>query len=266
MKIQEPEELKAIIETTDATCAGARDGKLRIFPKGGTSPYKYSIDSKIFNGVPTIVGLKSGYYNVTVKDLRGCLTSDNDVYIEEPEAIKIDLGDDITIKYGDTTKLFLESYFTRNQSFKYLWKTDYSNFISCTACQSPMVFPTNTASYSLVVTNNDGCTATDEIIVKVNYAPVIEVPTGFTPNGDGVNDLLLIHGDSNIKIKYFNIYSREGSLVYSMEDFYINDTKMGWDGTQRGQKLPAETFIWGMEVEYPNGQTETLKGNTTLLR
>ncbi len=266
MKILEPEALKATIETTGATCAGLRDGKIRIFAQGGISPYKYSIDSKIFNGVSTIVGLKSGYYNIAVKDLRGCVTLDNGVFIEEPEAIKIDLGEDIMMEYGDTITLSLDKYFARNQTFKYLWKTDHSKFISCTECPSTKVFPSNTATYRLQVTNKDGCTASDDIMVKVNYAPVIEVPTGFSPNGDGNNDVLTVLGDNTVKIKYFSLFSRDGSMVYNVENFYIGDAKMGWDGTHRGQKMLGDTYIWGMEVEYPNGLTETLKGNTTLIK
>lgn len=266
MKLNEPEPLKAIIETTSTTCSGSRDGKIRIFAQGGTAPYKYSLDNKIFNGVSTIVGLKSNYYNITVRDLRGCTFVENDVFIDEPTPIKIDLGEDITIKYGDTTTLKLDNYFTRNQTFKYFWKTDYNKFMSCTECPSPLVFPTNTATYWLKVTDNDGCTATDDIIVKVNYAPVIEVPTGFSPNGDGNNDLLLVHGESNIKVLYFNIYSRDGALLFSEENAYVNDSKLAWDGTSRGAKLPSDTYIWGMEVEYANGQRETLKGNITLIR
>ncbi len=266
MKLLEPEELKAKVETTDVTCANGRDGKIRVFAQGGTSPYKYSIDGKLFNGVATIFGLKSAYYNVYVKDIRGCISSNNDVYLEEPEPIKIELGQDTTIKYGDTIILKLDSYFIPSQGFKYDWKTDYNKFMNCKDCPSPMIFPTNTATYYLKVTNTDGCTAEDKITVKVNYAPVVDVPTGFSPNGDANNDVLLIHGDSNIKVKYFNIYGRDGAMIYAVEDFYINDAKMGWDGTHRNQKMPVGTYIWGMEVEYANGTTETLKGNVTLLR
>lgn len=266
MKLQEPEALKAVIETTSATCANARDGKIRIFAQGGTSPYKYSLDNNLFNGVSNIVGLKSKYYDITVKDLRGCIFSEKDVFIEEPSPLKIDLGEDITIKYGDTTTLKLDNYYTRNKGFKYVWKTDYNKFMSCTECQSPRVYPTNTASYWLKVTDTDGCTATDDIMIKVNYAPIIEVPTGFSPNNDGKNDVLVIHGESNIRVLYFNIYSRDGALLFSEENANVNDSKLAWDGNARGEKMPSDTYIWGMEVEYANGQRETLKGNTTLIR
>jgi gliding motility-associated-like protein len=266
MKLQEPEALKAVIETTGATCAGARDGKIRIFAQGGTAPYKYSIDNHLFNGVANIVGLKSNYYSIAVKDLRGCVFTENDVFIDEPTPLKIDLGEDITIKYGDTTTLKLENYYTRNQAFKYSWKTDYNKFMSCTECPAPQVYPTNTATYWLKVTDHEGCTATDDIVIRVNYAPVIEVPTGFSPNNDGNNDMLMVHGESNIKVLYFNVYGRDGSLLFSEENAYVNDTKLSWDGTSRGTKLPSDTYIWGMEVEYANGQRETLKGNVTLIR
>lgn len=266
MKLQEPEALKAVIETTGATCAGSKDGKIRIFAQGGTAPYKYSIDNNLYNGVANIVGLKSNYYNISVKDLRGCVFSENDVFIDEPSPLKIELGEDVTIKYGDTTTLKLDNYFTRNKAFKYLWKTDYNKFMSCTECPNPQVYPTNTAKYWLKVTDNDGCTASDDIMIKVNYAPIIEVPTGFSPNGDGNNDVLLVHGESNIKVIYFNIYSRDGALLFSEENAFVNDSKLSWDGTMRGEKMPSDTYIWGMEVEYANGQRETLKGNVTLIR
>lgn len=267
MKIAEPQPIRVIAETTDITCNSGRDGKIRIFAEGGTTPYKYSLDDRLYNGVSTIVGLKSAYYNVSVKDVRGCIATSTDVFLEEPEPIKMSLGKDTTIKYGDTIVLNLDSYYRRNQEFKkYNWQTDHFKSISCTDCEAPKIYPTNTGIYRLTVTNRDGCTATDDLRVSVNYAPVTEVPTGFSPNGDSQNDLLLIHGDSNIKIKYFYVYGRDGSKLYEAENFYVNDTKMGWDGTHRGQAMPVGTYIYGMEVEYPNGQMETLKGNTTLLR
>jgi len=78
---------------------------------------------------------------------------------------------------------------------------------------------------------------------------------------------LLIHGQSNIKVKYFRIFDRWGEEVFTAMDFFINDRSfLGWDGQFKGQALNSGTFTWIMEVEYLDQQSELFKGTTTLMR
>ncbi|MEL6142212.1 MAG: gliding motility-associated C-terminal domain-containing protein, partial [Bacteroidota bacterium] len=91
-------------------------------------------------------------------------------------------------------------------------------------------------------------------------------PTGFSPNGDRMNDVLIVHGRPGIEIANFQIFNRWGELVYENENFMTNDPSNGWDGTMSGEALNGDVFIWRAEAIFPDGQTERFSGQTTLLR
>jgi gliding motility-associated-like protein len=72
----------------------------------------------------------------------------------------------------------------------------------------------------------------------------VDVPTAFTPNGDGTNDVIYADGWGIKKLNYFKIYNRWGQLV-----FESNDIKVGWDGTYNGVPQNMETYIYQVSVE-----------------
>lgn len=111
-----------------------------------------------------------------------------------------------------------------------------------------------------------GCEATDRIQIRVNKNRVVLVPTGFTPNGDNLNNKLLVHGTKDVMIKLFRVHDRWGELLFENIDFFTNDTEAGWDGTFRGKEMPAGVYVWYLEVEYNDGRKELLKGSTMLVR
>jgi gliding motility-associated-like protein len=94
------------------------------------------------------------------------------------------------------------------------------------------------------------------------------VPTGFTPNGDGNNDLLIVHGKSKniVRINEFAIYDRWGEAVYQNINFDINDTAIGWDGTFRGEEMDSGVYVWVLQVQFEDGSTDDFTGHTTLIR
>jgi len=94
------------------------------------------------------------------------------------------------------------------------------------------------------------------------------VPTGFTPNGDNNNDILIVHGKSKniVRINEMNIYDRWGETVYQNTNFVINDTTTGWDGTFRGAEMEGGIYVWVLEVQFEDGSTDTFSGQTTLIR
>ncbi len=94
----------------------------------------------------------------------------------------------------------------------------------------------------------------------------VRVPTAFSPNGDFVNDLLLVSGQKNSTARVFRIYDRWGKIVYEAKDFALNDPKTGWDGTFRGKPMDPGDFSWKLEVKYVDGARAMYKGNTTLIR
>jgi len=88
----------------------------------------------------------------------------------------------------------------------------------------------------------------------------VYVPNVFTPNGDGINDVLIVSGDQNIKfIRSFRISDKEGTTVFYFEDGSPNDPDNLWDGTVNNQ-YKNRVYSIVMEVEALDGTTATLEG------
>ena len=91
--------------------------------------------------------------------------------------------------------------------------------------------------------------------------PGVFVPSGFTPNNDGRNDVLRPVAVGIKAIEYFNIYNRWGQLLFSTK---INGR--GWDGKIKGQLQPTGTFVWMVKATDYTGAAYFQKGVTTLIR
>lgn len=96
--------------------------------------------------------------------------------------------------------------------------------------------------------------------VPAEVVPLLGLPTGFSPNGDGVNDILYVKGAA-IKTMLLRIYNRWGQLIFESQS-----KEVGWDGTFNGQPQPVEAYGYVLEATFLDGTARTLKGNVTLLR
>jgi gliding motility-associated-like protein len=89
---------------------------------------------------------------------------------------------------------------------------------------------------------------------------IIYVANAFTPNGDGKNDVVYVHGDG-IQSMSFHIYDQFGELIFTS-----NSLTIGWDGTYKGAKQPVGVYVYYVQATMYNGQKLTKKGTITLLR
>ncbi len=262
--VKQPAQLTAELKVKDVTCFGDRDGSISILPQGGVAPFQYSLDNKNYNSISNIIALKSGDYKVYVKDQNGCTFFERVTVADPPEFI-VDAGDNnYTILLGDSITLEASSINAVGK-VTYVWTAPYEGTLSCTECLVTISKPMNMINYELYGIDEKGCEATDRVTVIVQKIRAVAVPTGFTPNADGMNDLLLVHGQQGTKVKVFRIFDRWGELLYEIPDFMVNDT-IGWDGTFRGEPVNAGIYLWYLEVEYIDGMTEAMKGQTTLIR
>ncbi|MBK7817722.1 MAG: gliding motility-associated C-terminal domain-containing protein [Sphingobacteriaceae bacterium] len=111
---------------------------------------------------------------------------------------------------------------------------------------------------TLTVIDDQGCTDTITKQIEVNLIP--QVPTGFTPNGDGTNDKLFVKGGPFNKMK-FRIYNNWGEKIYE------SDNQLeGWDGKKDGKDQPVGVYVWTLEVDLYNNRTVRKNGDVTLMR
>jgi len=116
-------------------------------------------------------------------------------------------------------------------------------------------------TYTLTLTTDEGCKGTDVVKISVYQAPEIYVPTGFTPNGDGRNDLLRALPVGIKEFKYFKVFNRWGQMIYTTAN-----ERMGWDGKVNGVAQPTSTFVWIAEGIDFKGNKVFRKGSSTLIR
>ncbi len=144
----------------------------------------------------------------------------------------------------------------------YSWSP--TNFLSDPSIANPIMTPDNSIdSITYTVTVSEGsCTATDKVVVRVfKNGPDILVPSAFTPNGDGKNDISrpVLYGIS--KLNYFSIYNRYGQMVFN-----TSEVNKGWDGKLSGIEQPAGGYVYQTEGVDFSGAVVFRKGTVVLIR
>ncbi|HEV2483720.1 MAG TPA: gliding motility-associated C-terminal domain-containing protein [Puia sp.] len=220
-------------------------GEPRMLDAGGSfSAYLWSDGST----GPTVQVSGTGEYWVRVTDEHGCTAADTvhvSVSADPPAGF---LPTDTTVCQYGGLKLT-----TREPYDSYSW-SDLSSAASITVNQP--------GTYWLEVTDNNGCTATDTVVVTQKFCLIgVFVPNAFTPDGNGHNDLLrpLVYGD--IKLLDFEVFDRWGMRVFETQTV-LN----GWDGTIRGTPASAGTYVWFCKYQAPGGSVRMEKGTAILIR
>ncbi len=247
-------------EIKDVSCDGVTDGSITVsnYPIGTL----FSLDGQPFKNDPIFVDLPVGEYNLNFQSPEGCIFS-QPFSVQQTPSFDLHLPNDLTIHLGDSVQL--NSQVSSFDSMTYEWMP--VEFLNCSDCPGPWASPMETTHYSLTVTDEDDCMKTETITIFVNKNGKVYVPNAFSPNGDGINDLLIIYGGNSIRqIKQFLVFDRWGEMVYKREEFSANDPFYGWDGKFKGELLNPTILIWVATVEYVDGREELLKGNVHLIK
>ncbi len=138
------------------------------------------------------------------------------------------------------------------------WSPDEN--IDCPTCLNVVADPLITTTYYPSIIDPNGCIGRDTVVVKVNFEEIVEVPSAFSPNGDGVNDSLHVLGVGLVNIN-FKVYNRYGQMVFSTDN--INK---GWDGTMDGKPLNQGVFAYTLKYDLINGTHGEKSGNVTLVK
>ncbi len=120
------------------------------------------------------------------------------------------------------------------------------------------------AEFTVKFMNTSGCLSlvSNKIITEIGCNNTnIYVPDVFTPNGDGINDVVKAVCVGIAKFKFFKIYNRWGNIL-----FETSDESKGWDGRFRGQIQPADSYIWLVEGVDTNGKEIRKTGTLNLIK
>ena len=127
---------------------------------------------------------------------------------------------------------------------------------------NPIATTDRNTLYKVTATNDAGCRDVDSVLIKINPYPGIFVPTAFTPNNDGKNDLLKPSISNEYELQEFSIYNRWGMKIFS-----TRQTGVGWDGRLNNILQDSGVFIWTLNaVDTRTGEKKQLKGNFVIIR
>jgi gliding motility-associated-like protein len=115
--------------------------------------------------------------------------------------------------------------------------------------------------YQVIASTPAGCKGEGYVNLKVYKGPELYVPSAFTPNGDGLNELFYPFPVGIKSINYFRVFNRWGQLVYSSTTLY-----KGWDGKLQGVEQPSGVYVFMAQGVDKNGKVLTRKGTVTLIR
>ena len=167
----------------------------------------------------------------------------------------------VNTRYADKTAVinFPEKLHARSIGSSVLW--DPPAKLSKDNVYDPYFKGAEPQLYTITLTTKTGCVTVDTLFVRTIKKIEIHIPTAFTPNGDGVNDLLkpLLFGFS--KLNYFKIYNRSGNLL-----FETADEQKGWDGKFNNSRLGVQTIVWIISAVDVDGVTHQEKGTTIIMR
>ena len=195
-------------------------------------------------------------YSVTVTDNNGCSGIGNaHVYIQQ-QPKQIDWDTSIVIGQSLTLNAAYQG-----ADFNYSWSP--SDSLSCSNCGIPTIKPLTDKYFTIIISDSMGCFRVESHI-KIHILPLssLDVPTAFTPNGDGINDIIYVGGWGIKKLIEFKIYNRWGELL-----FVSNDLLDGWDGTYKGVPQNIETYAYTVIAEtYIDKEPLTKKGYIKIIK
>lgn len=167
--------------TANVLCNGESNGSVSSTPSGGTTPYTYSWSGGGTNSTET--GLTAGTYTITVTDNNGC-TATASTTVTQPTTLTVSASATYTaICYGNSDALTsTPSGGTSPYTYSWLPVTD----LSCSTCQNTSAIAAGSITYTVTVTDNNGCTATSSVGITVNPNPNLTVnasPAVIAPSG-----------------------------------------------------------------------------------
>lgn len=170
------------------------------------------------------------------------------------------LPDIIATHANDIDCSFSSSKLNASGGNSYTWTPASS--LDNSGSANPIAFPTATTVYTVTGKNEDGCSNSDTVTVKVDFngKMILGLPNTFTPNGDGLNDCFGVERWGRLSQLDFSIYNRWGQRI-----FHTNDPHNCWDGNYNGNPEQAGVFVYIIKAKTACGNIDK-KGTVTLAR
>lgn len=197
----------------------------------------------------------SMFISLSVRDSNACratVTKAIEV-IQKPSLLS---NRDTSIIIGEDLSVDMQS----DQTVNVQWTP--ASLFECPSCPNTLLRTLKDTTVCIRITDLYNCFTVDtcfRVLVEGKYS--LDLPESFSPNGDGVNDVLYIRGWGIESLLEWKIYNRWGELV-----FETNDLNLGWDGSHKGSPQNMETFSYLVRVKNYAGEEMHKAGFVTLVR
>ncbi|MFN8154104.1 MAG: gliding motility-associated C-terminal domain-containing protein [Bacteroidia bacterium] len=181
----------------------------------------------------------AGVYTMTATTVCGTYTS-NPVEVTVRSLSNVSVNNNVIICVGERAQL------TAGGGLEYSWSPAAG--LSDPNISNPVASPAQTTVYTVTVKDQFGCTATASVTVTI-MCDTLDIPNGFSPNGDGTNDVFEIEGIDGYPGNVLFIYNRWGNLVYKKKE-YANewDGRSNVNGVMFGEELPNGTYYYILDL------------------
>ncbi len=163
----------------------------------------------------------------------------------------VDAGPDRFVLEGGSVTI--QPVVTGND-LQYLWSP--GAYLDNNRSAAPICKPLDDITYTLTVTARGGCSASDQVFVKLLKAP--QIPNTFSPNNDGINDRWSIEYLNTYPQNRVQVFTRTGQLVFESRGY-----NKAWDGTFNGKPLPFDTYYYIIE---PGNGRKPMTGYVTIIK
>ena len=226
-------------------------GAANVDATGGVGGFSYAWTPS-GQTAQTAIQLDSAMHTVVVTDANGCSETDS-VLVQILPPPTISTINDTTIIYPNCIKL------PATGGVSYTWSPN--DDMDCDTCVAPEVCPMYATQYCVTGTDANGCVNSDCVLINVEIiCNEVFVPSAFSPNNDGENDLECVYSDC-LENFTFTIYNRWGEKVFETQNESIC-----WDGTWKGKELNSAVFVYVLDGYLINGEHINQKGNISLIR
>jgi len=243
---------------TGISCAGETDAAIDVYASGSLSPYTYSLVNQYPDQEsPTFTDLRPNHYTLKVTDSMGCYKMEG-ITIENPGPLTLKELVAKPISCSSSNVKDGQIIFTPSGG-----TAPYHYAIADTGSQLQNRFRNlDAGNYHYVVTDDHNCSLEGDVTIDREWRDcAIYVPTAFSPNGDGKNDLFKARLHDAVTAFKLAVYGRWGQPV-----FETTDPESGWDGKQKGVDLPQGTYMWVTTYTDSNKQLMQQQGTVTLFR
>ncbi len=258
-------ETKVLVSAKDVGCSGEQNGYILLSPENAEAALTYSINNGSFSTNGNFSNLEEGDYFLLVEDVNGCQW-DTTLTLLAGRDLSVRFDKDLHIRYGDSAQLLTILSVPYDTTMAVTWTND--GLLACKDCLQPWSIPLfETTDFYVTVTDENGCSDTEKITVFVDVTKQVFVPNAFSPNGDGINDVLFIQSGSDVvNVPSFQIFNRWGESVFEAYNILTNDPDSGWDGKYRGHKANAAVYVYSIEVEFIDGEKKLFSGEFVLIK